>query len=144
VNWRLEQRDDWPPEGRQFSLLALFGVVTFVAFAAALDRVVRPSDAPGISPLLGCLLVFAAILAAPVIGWCGQLLEPRRLGVNCLLFLPLLGLLIAGFGLMPGTGRTTCMALYSATLGVGVFGGSEQRRLGYRLVRSSGQANSSA
>ena len=142
--WRLEQRDDWPPGGRQFSLLALFGVVTLVAFAAALDRVVRPLDAPGISTVLGCLLVFAAVLAAPVVGWLGQLLEPRQLGVICLLFLPLLGLLIVGFALMPGTGRLTCFVLYNLTLCLGSFVGREQRLLGYRLVRSSAQAKSSA
>jgi hypothetical protein len=143
VTWRLEQRDDWPPEGRQFSLLALFGVVTFVAFAAAIDRVMRPSDVPGISPVVGCLLVFAAILAAPAVGWVGQLLEPRRLGMVCLMFLPLSALLLAGFALMPGVGRATCMALYNMALCLGIAIGGEQRRRGYRLVRGSTQAKSS-
>jgi hypothetical protein len=30
MSWRLEKRDDWPPESRQFSLPALFGVGALV------------------------------------------------------------------------------------------------------------------
>ncbi|MFO0901289.1 MAG: hypothetical protein U0836_28005, partial [Pirellulales bacterium] len=95
--WRLEKRDDWPLEGRQFSLLALMGVVTIVALAAAIERVMKPTDTPGVSPVVGCLLVFTAILAAPVVGWTCSLLEPQRLGVACLLALPLLTMLLIGF-----------------------------------------------
>ncbi len=142
--WRLEKRDDWPPESGQFGLLALFGVVTIVAFAAAIERVMKPTDAPGVAPVFGCLLVFVAILAAPSVSWTCNLLEPQRLGVACLLFLPLLTMLLVGFALMPGTGRTTCFVLYNLTLCLGGLIGGEQRRLGYRLVRSSSPANSSA
>ncbi|MFO0901317.1 MAG: hypothetical protein U0836_28150, partial [Pirellulales bacterium] len=101
-------------------------------------------DAPGVAPVIGCLLVFATILAAPAVSWTCNLLEPPRLGATGLLFLPLLAMLLVGFALLPGTGRTTCFVVYNLTLCLGGLIGGEQRRLGYRLVRSSSPANSSA